>query len=336
MGFTITTVNPLDHADEIKQLFVAHGRPEFPGFFARAYEPAVRAGGVSWLGRDDAGQVVMHVGCFPRRFRFGTRDVVGGLLVNALVAESYRSFFPARALMRRARGDIEARGDIDFLYTDPNDQARAVLEVSGFRRIGTLARLVLPVGDRRWLVDGAIRLLHARARLPRRVRAGPDPTPCRAAEHSAAAFEAPWGDSPRLRPHYGSALFAARLEGYPGPRDTWFTFSQNGGGSAPTAGLLVRGPDPSGVATLHAIRREPELSLGYVIPGLVRTLRAAGCTRLQIVTVAESELAAELRRAGFLARRDAASVIAAPLTPAGEAVLGAVRQWEITDLDCDR
>src|SRR5205807_2338017 len=222
----------------IKQLFVAHGRPEFPGFFARAYEPAVRAGGVSWLGRDDAGQVVMHVGCFPRRFRFGTRDVVGGLLVNALVAESYRSFFPARALMRRARGDIEARGDIDFLYTDP--------------------------------------------------------------------------------------------------RDTWFTFSQNGGGSAPTAGLLVRGPDPSGVATLHAIRREPELSLGYVIPGLVRTLRAAGCTRLQIVTVAESELAAELRRAGFLARRDAASVSAAPLTPAGEAVLGAVRQWEITDLDCDR
>ena len=336
MGFTITTVNPLDHADEIKQLFVAHGRPEFPGFFARAYEPAVRAGGVSWLGRDDAGQVVMHVGCFPRRFRFGTRDVVGGLLVNALVAESYRSFFPARALMRRARGDIEARGDIDFLYTDPNDQARAVLEVSGFRRIGTLARLVLPVGDRRWLVDGAIRLLHARARLPRRARAGPDPTSCRAAEHSAAAFEAPWGDSPRLRPHYGSALFAARLEGYPGPRDTWFTFSQNGGGSAPTAGLLVRGPDPSGVATLHAIRREPELSLGYVIPGLVRTLRAAGCTRLQIVTVAESELAAELRRAGFLARRDAASVIAAPLTPAGEAVLGAVRQWEITDLDCDR
>src|SRR5205807_2234659 len=139
----------------IKQLFVAHGRPEFPGFFARAYEPAVRAGGVSWLGRDDAGQVVMHVGGFPRRFRFGTRDVVGGLLVNALVAESYRSFFPARALMRRARGDIEARGDIDFLYTDPNDQARAVLEVSGFRRIGTLARLVLPVGDRRWLVDGA-------------------------------------------------------------------------------------------------------------------------------------------------------------------------------------
>jgi len=336
MELTITTVNPLDHADEIKRLFVACGRAEFPGFFDRAYEPAVRAGGVSWLGRDGAGQVVMHVACFPRRFRFGTRDVGGGLLMNALVTESHRSFFPARALMRRARDDIEARGDIDFLYTDPNDQARAVLEASGFRWIGTLARLVLPVGDRRWLVDRAIRLLHAGARLPRRMRAGPDPTLWRAAEHSATVFEAPWGDSPRLRPHYGSALYAARLEGYPGPRDTWFTFSQNGVGSAPTAGLLVRGPDPSGVATLHAIRRAPDVPLGYVIPGLVRALRAAGCARLQIVTLAESEFAAELRRAGFMARRDSAPVIAAPLTPTGQAVLGAVRQWEITDLDCDR
>src|SRR5256884_8015289 len=246
MGFTITTVNPVDHADEIKQLFVAHGRPEFPGFFARAYEPAVRAGGVSWLGRDDAGQVVMHVGCFPRRFRFGTRDVVGGLLVNALVAESYRSFFPARELMRRARDDIKARGDVDFRYTDPNEPARAVLEASGFRHIGTLQRLVLPVGDRRWLVDGAIRLLHVRARGPRRARSVPDAIARRAAEHSAVAFETPWGNSPRLRPYYGNALYAARLEGYPGPNDTWFTFSGNGADSAPTAGGPVGGPPPAG------------------------------------------------------------------------------------------
>jgi hypothetical protein len=278
----------------------------------------------------------MHVACFPRRFRFGTHDVTGGLLMNALVAEPYRSFFPARTLMRRARDDIRSRGDVDFLYTDPNDQARAVLEASGFRRIGTLQRLVLPVGDRRWLMDGVIRLLHARARLPRRVRAGPDPIARRAAEHSAAAFEAPWGDSPRLRPHYGNALYAARLEGYPGPDDTWFTFSQNGAGSAPTAGLLVRGPDQSGIATLHAVRRGPELALGYVIPGLVRALRAAGCARLQIVTVAESTFAVELRRVGFVTRHESGPLLASPLTATGDAVLGAVQQWDITDLDCDR
>jgi len=336
MEFTITTVNPLEHAEEIKRLFVTHGRAEFPSFFDRAYEPAVRAGGVSWVGRDRAGQLVMHVACFPRRFRFGARAVVGGLLMNALVAEAYRSFFPARTLMRRARDDIKARGDTDFLYTDPNDQARAVLEASGFRRIGTLERHVLPVSDRRWLVDGAIRLLHARTRLQRGLRTGPDPIASPAAQQAAAAFEAPWGDSPRLRPHYGNALYAARLDGYPGPRDTWFTFPQNGVGSAPAAGLLVRGPDQSGVAALHAIRRAPELPLACLIPGLVRALRAAGCARLQIVTVAESAFAAELRRVGFVARRDWAPVLAAPLTPTGEAVLGAVHQWEITDLDCDR
>jgi hypothetical protein len=131
-------------------------------------------------------------------------------------------------------------------------------------------------------------------------------------------------------------LYAARLEGYPGPHDTWFTFSHNGSGSAQVAGLLVRGPDAAGIATLHAIRRAPELPLTDVIPGLIRALRAAGCTRLQIVTVAESAFAAELKRAGFVARHDASPLLAVPLTPTGETVLGAVRQWEITDLDCDR
>ena len=335
MEFTITTVNPLDHAEAIKRLFVTHGRAEFPGFFDRAYEVAVRAGGVSWAGRDRAGQLVMHVACFPRRFRFGTRDVVGGLLMNAMVAERYRSFFPARELMRRARDDIKARGDIDFLYTDPNEPARAVLEASGFRQIGTLERHVLPVADRRWLVDRAIRLLHARTRLQGGLRAGAGLIAGRATDPATAAFEAPWGESPRLRPYYGNGVYAARLEGYRGPQDTWFTFSRNGApGTA--AALLVRGPAVSGVATLYAIRRTPDLPLRCLTPGLVRSLRAAGCARLQIVTVAESAFAAELRRAGFVARHDSAPLLAAPLTVAGHAVLGAVQQWEITDLDCDR
>jgi hypothetical protein len=76
--FTITAINPLDHADEIKRLFVDHDRPDFPEFFDRAYRAGVRGGGVSWIGRDDAGRVIMHAACFPQRFRFGAREVVGG------------------------------------------------------------------------------------------------------------------------------------------------------------------------------------------------------------------------------------------------------------------
>jgi hypothetical protein len=48
---TISAVNPLEHAEQIKQLFVAHERPEFAAFFNRAYAAGVPAGGGSWVGR---------------------------------------------------------------------------------------------------------------------------------------------------------------------------------------------------------------------------------------------------------------------------------------------
>lgn len=340
MEFTITAANPLEHADAIKRLFATNGRPEFPAFFDRAYPAAVRAGGKSWLARDGAGNLVMHVACFPRRFRFGAREIVGGLLMNAMATEAYRSFFPARALMRQARDDA-GRGDIDFLYTDPNEPARAVLEGSGFRRIGTLARHVLLVGDRRWLVDGAIRLLHS-ARARRNGHASARPTIVGGADPSTGGYGAPWGDSPRLRPHYDDGVYAARLEGYPAHADRWFTFSHNGAASPLVASLLIRGPDATGIATLYAIRRCPELPLQALVPGLVRALReggegwGGGCTRLQLLTLVESRFSAELCRVGFHVRRETTPVLAVALTSAGKAVLGAVRDWEITGLECDR
>ena len=55
LEFTITAVNPLDHETDIKQLFVTHERADFPSFFDRAYPAGVRAGGVSWIGRNRAG-----------------------------------------------------------------------------------------------------------------------------------------------------------------------------------------------------------------------------------------------------------------------------------------
>lgn len=336
MDLTITTVNPLDHADEIKRLFVTHGRSEFPGFFDRAYPPAVRAGAVSWIGRDRTGHVIMHVACFPQRFRFGERDIVAGLLVNALAAEAHRSFFPARALMKRVRQDSQDRGDIDFLYTDPNEPARAVLTACGFVQVGTIERYVLPVADRRWLVDRAIRVMHAGVRVAQATRSAPVLVAHPAAEVSVARFEVPPGDSSRLRPYYSDTRYAARLPGYPGASDRWFTFHRNGEGGPPAAGLLVRGPEPSGIATLYAVRRDPQVPLADLMPRLITALRSAGCTRLQVSTLAESCFGAELRRAGFVRRQDAEPLIAAPLTAIGEAALRSALLWEITDLDCDR
>jgi GNAT superfamily N-acetyltransferase len=333
LEFTITSVNPLDYAAEIKELFTVHGVPEFPGFFDRAYADAVRAGARSWVGRDGEGRLMMHVACLPQRFRFGTLDVTGGLMVNAMVAQGYRSFFPARALMARAKEDAKARGDIDFVYTNPTDPARVVLEAVGFVRVGMLGRYVLPVGHRRWPVDRAIRVFHAGIRVVNGISLGAVAMRP-AADLTAAEFEDPWGDSPRLRPYHDGARYT-RLEGYPSASDRWFIFPRNGEASAPAAGLLVRGPGPSGLATLHVVQRDPRLPLGQLIPGLVEALRGTGCTRLEVLTLAESCFFAELRRAGFLSRHDFVPLLAAPLTAAGEAVVQSAREWEITQLDCD-
>src|SRR5256885_3766291 len=55
-------------------LFRSDERPEFVPFFDRAYAAGVQAGGGSWVGRDPDGHIVMHLACFPRRFRFGERS----------------------------------------------------------------------------------------------------------------------------------------------------------------------------------------------------------------------------------------------------------------------
>jgi hypothetical protein len=332
---TITAANPLDHAAEIKQLFVAEARPEFPPFFDRAYAAAARAGALSWLGRDGAGRLVMHVACFPRRFTFGAREIVGGLMVNAMVARAHRSVLPALALVRRAAEDARRLGLADFLYADPNESGAAVASAAGFVPVGALRRYVLPIADRRAPVDAALRLRGAWSRLahPRSPGAVVERP---AAQFCATCFEVPWGDSPRLRPHHDRALYAARMAGYPGDSDRWFAVHPRGDALPPAAALLVRGPESGGLAALHAVRRDPRLLLPAVMPPLAAALRRSGCTQLQVCAVAGSALAAELRAAGFVGRHESSPILAAALTPAGEAVVRSPRAWEVTQLECDR
>jgi hypothetical protein len=144
------------------------------------------------------------------------------------------------------------------------------------------------------------------------------------------------GDSPALRPYHDRGRYTGRIPGYPTPSDWWFTAQANGDASVPVAGLLVRGPEPSGVATVYAIRRDPRVPLTSLVPPLIAALRSRGCTRLDVSTLAESRFATELRRAGFVPRSDTRPLLAAALTQPGEAVVRAARQWEITALDCDR
>ncbi len=330
---TITCVNPLDHAEEIKGLFLAHERPEFPQYFERAYRGRAGEGAKSWIGRDEHGTLRAYIALFPRRFRFGGRVVHGGLLANMMVATAYRTFWPGLALVRQLVKDAQASGSLDLVYGDPNEGARALAERSGLRLIGTLRRFVLPVADRRRGVDVGIQAYQLIRRW-----AGPAPLavsePARAVPDPPAY--APEPDARILRPLRDASLYRARLSGYPDASDWWFTFHAKGSPDAPVATALVRGPDARGVAAVCAFECESATQLGSLLAALARPLRRVGAARLEIGVLADSADAWAVRRAGFVQREDRTPILAAPFTEVGTAVVAAGAQWRLQPIDLDR
>ncbi len=335
MSLTVAIANPLEHAFEVKEFFVVNGLATFPDFFDRTYPAAVERGATVWLGRDERGRLVMYQACFPRRFRHGGRDLVAGLMVNMMVARDHRSFFPALGLMRRVLQDLGARGDVDFLYADPNETARRLLQVAGFVELGTLQRYVLPIAGR-GVADWGVRLFHAVLRATDGAGAGMAATSQAASEFAWQSVAAPPSGAPYVTAYHDPALYASRLPGYPSALDWWLTLRRSAAPGPPDGAWLVRGPDAAGLAALRAVRCRPDVGPAAALPALIAELRRRGCTRLQVSTIAESRLGRALRRAGFRPRQDRVPMLAKALSPAGEACIRAVADWEITDLECDR
>ena len=338
MGLTFARVDPVEHGEAIKQFFLAHERPEFPGFFDRAYRgPAGEGGGAtSWVGWDEHGTLRAHIALFPRRFLFERRVVRGALLANMLVATGYRTFWPGLALVRQMVKDTKDSGSVDFLYADPNEPARALAQATGFRYVGPMQRFVLPLRDPRHAVDLGIQAYN----LFRRLRAGrpslvvaetravaaPDPPP----------LPTPTGAAGVLRPIRGLSLYHGRLAGYPGSSDWWFTFHTPGSPALPLGRALVRWPDERGVAVLCALECEPVTLLGALLVALGRRLRRAGAARLELSVMAHSQGAAAARRAGFVARDDRIPILARSFTEIGAAVVAAGAEWRLLPVDLDR
>lgn len=331
----ILGVNPLEHADELKRLFLAHDTPAFPEFFDRAYPSVVRDGGKSWIGIDSGGHVAAHIARFPRQFALGERTVVGGLLVDLMVAKSHRTFLAPLSLVRQMAANSKAAADVDFLYGSPNTQASVLFKSAGFSTVGALDRFVLPLAGRRWYSDVAVQVYRAIMRIRAWARAA------EVVEHPAqsfdpSAFERPAGNAPFLRPFRPPDLYHQRLADYPSNADYWFTFRLRGGDSSqPSAAVLVRGQS-DGVATLVSLSREPSVRLSAIVPPLATALRRHGYRRLWAVTLSQTPLARQLMRTGFIPRRENRPVIAYPLTELGAAALKSAPAWEISDLDCDR
>jgi hypothetical protein len=334
-GLTIECVNPLAHGEEIKQLFLAHERPEFPDFFDRGYRDAVADGGTSWVGRDERGRLCAYIARFPSTFLFGDRIVRGGLLANVMVATAYRTFWPALALVRRVVNDSRQSASVDFLYTDPNESAASVLRAVGFRSVGVLRRFVLPLTDRRRSVDLGIWLYH----LIGRVRARTTPLVVaeqRGSEAPEALDQAPTGATRSLRPVQGASLYRRRLAGYPSPNDCWYTFHSTGSQGVPVGRALVRRTDSHGLAMVCALQCEPMTLWSSVLVALAQRLREGGAARLEVYVMAESPAASDARRAGFSPREERIPVVALPLTALGAEVSAAGSDWRLQPVDLDR
>lgn len=330
-GLALAGVNPLDYADEIKALFLAHERVEFPAFFDRAYPQAVADGARSWLGRDERGRLCAHLISFQRRFRCDRQTIRGALLGNLMVATAHRSFWPGLALMRRAVRDLRQSDAADFVYADPNAAARSIIQAAGLRPAGSLRRFLLPVGDRRAGVALGISVYRLWSRAGSRgARVTVNPT----SVEDAMALEPPLcGDPMSLRPLRVPALYAARLAGYPGAADRWYVARSR---SALVGRALVRGPDALGRAVLCAWDCEPIAHLASLLVALGDATRGAGVTRLEVYVMAGSRAEREFRRAGFLAREERLPVLALGFNEAGSRAVAAAPEWRLLPLDFDR
>src|SRR4029077_8691264 len=117
---------------------------------------------------------------------------------------------------------------------------------------------VLPVSDRRVVLDGCIRLFHTWLRVTTGAGAGAGGGGGMAAAARAAqgfplgSVAAPRLTAPTVAAYHDAALYTSRLTGYPSTLDWWLTLQAPdgpAGAGPPGAALLIRGPDASGRAS---------------------------------------------------------------------------------------
>jgi len=314
---------------------LSHEHKTFDAFFERGYSDVVEKGGASWLGFDSAGQVQMNVTLFRHDFEMGGRTLAAGMLGNMMAAKPYRTFFPMISLIKQLLREVQSDGKLDFLYTDPNPGATAIVKGTKLERIGETDRYVIPLSDESLHKRIAARVYSTSLRLRVRGRVA-DMTEHASESYDPGPFLVPSGESVRVRPVHTLALYRRRLAGYPGPAYRWFAFRLDTDRTSDAAAILVNRPDSKGFATIYAVRRKADTPIAPLIPPLIRAVRAWGARRLQIEVVRDSEFGGELQAAGFVVRNDFVPVYAYPITPSGSQAVRAIKEWEITSLDMER
>jgi len=333
MGITVERVNPWEYADQIKGLYESVGRADFPEIFERMYTKA--SGVSSWVGLDEGGSLALHLACFPHRFSHRGKPVTGGLLVNWVAGEQHRTVFPALALVRRMRKDVEADGDVDFLYAVPNAPAAPVVKMAGFKEVAQLRRYAQPISRGQFAIDMALKARRSLTQL--RVKKEPVDVDVRpAVAFDGAQFENPDSESGRLQPFRPVELIQRRLPGYPTESDRWIVMSSPGEPGSVRAAVLIRGPDDGGLANICSVWRQKEYGTDQILNNLPGAVAGIGARSISLQTLQNTNFSEEVRGAGFMERPETAPISALPLTDDGRDAVEGIDAWEVMAMDCNR
>jgi hypothetical protein len=268
-------------------------------------------------------------------FQFRGAQLVSGTIGNVMVAQQYRTFFPAVALFKRMLSDTCHQGVIDFVYGDPTPGASAISKVVKMDHIGNLDRLVLPIADATFTRHLGARMF-ARAPFILGGRMVPD-VRCRpAAMCNLEDFDPPLGPDDRLVARHPISMLRRRLSGFPAPSDFVLELRWDRAATLWDALVLVRLAADTRILSILSIRRRSDISLRAVIPALAVYARRLGAYRLQVETLLESRMAREFRSLGFRARGDILPIFVKAFSPAGHDAVRNVTHWEVTALDVER
>jgi hypothetical protein len=203
--------------------------------------------------------------------------------------ESHRQFWHPVKLVRRMVADARAAGGVDFLLTSFTPAAEGIFRAAGFQRFATLARFVMPLV---WPYPVLRRIAH-RERRPRL-------TPL---DHADAGMERLWPGlaSPgAFRAIPSPQFYRTRMPRQEYPAGTWLLA---GDPESPDAAVLVSPKSREELSVADIVWRQPNPPLAGIFSAVARWAARAGHSRLTMMTIDSSGLAAAARRAGFLARQ---------------------------------
>lgn len=296
----IECCNPVDHAEEIKDLFARNGEPGFDSVFERAYRRRAESGLKSWIARAD-GRAVMHISVNPTRFVAGDASVVGGVLGDLMVDEAHRDFWAPVRLVRTMVSDLRRDAHIRFLFTTATQEAGTVFKAGGFKPFGAIRRFVSPT--------------YLPYTLLSRIRAG---------VLGRARRNFPLNDSeitallPGLRsgtywrPSTDGGYFATRIPRFGFADGTWVTTGSRKLGTVGWS-LVSRHGTLSEATLADAFWTDRGKGLPEAAIAAAVQARRDGFSSISVTVLEGARTARELKRAGFIPRPPLGELLLNPL-----------------------